>query len=157
MARGVNKVILLGNVGRDPEIRYSQGGTAVGTFSLATAERAKVGGEWQDKTEWHNILTFGKTAENCGQFLKKGNQAYVEGRIQTRKYDKDGQTHYRTEIVANDVVFLSAKTGTGQGAGAAPRDVGTRSGFETSHSPTEPFPDAGLEEVGFDPNDDVPF
>lgn len=150
MARGVNRVILLGNVGRDPEIRYSQGGTAVGTFSLATTERAKVGGEWQDKTEWHNILTFGKTAENCGQFLKKGSQAYIEGRIQTRKYEKDGQTHYRTEIVASDVVFLTARTGAGAGG---PREAGR--GFESGHA--DPFPDAGLDDVGFDPNDDVPF
>ena len=83
---------------------------AMATFSIATNERKKgQDGEWEDHTEWHNIVTFGKTAENCAKFLQKGRQVYIEGRIQTRKYDKDGVTHYRTEVVANNVSFLGSK------------------------------------------------
>ncbi len=83
---------------------------AMATFSIATNERKKgQDGEWEDHTEWHNIVTFGKTAENCAKFLQKGRQVYIEGRIQTRKYDKDGVTHYRTEVVANNVSFLGNK------------------------------------------------
>ena len=113
---GVNKVILLGNLGKDPELRYTSGQTAVCSFSLATGERRKdASGTWVDHTEWHNIVTFGKTAENCKNFLAKGRQAFVEGRIQTRKWqDKEGKDRYTTEIVANTVQFIG-----GKGAGTA--------------------------------------
>ena len=103
MARGVNKVILVGNLGQDPELTYTPNGLAVARFSIATAERRKSQeGEWTDHTEWHKIVTFGKTAESAGEFLKKGRQVYIEGRIQTRNYEKDGIRHYFTEIITNN-------------------------------------------------------
>jgi len=120
MARGVNKAILLGNLGKDPEVRYTQSGGAVANFSVATTERRKQGEQWVDHTEWHNVVVFGKTAENCGQYLQKGSQVYLEGRIQTRKWDdKDGNTKYMTEIVAFDVQFLSRTKGQGEGGGGS--------------------------------------
>jgi single-strand DNA-binding protein len=151
MARGVNKVILIGNLGRDPEVRYTQSGTAVSNFSLATTERQKKEGEWVDHTEWHNIVVFGKVAENCSNYLSKGSSVYIEGRIQTRKWtDKEGGERQTTEIVAQNVQFLSGSSkGGGAGAGGRPRDAGARSA-----EPADDFPDAG---GGFDPNDDVPF
>jgi single-strand DNA-binding protein len=110
MSRGVNKVILLGNVGKDPEIRYTQSETAVANFSLAVGERRKVGGEWQDHTEWVNIVAWSKLAETCSNYLSKGKQVYIEGRLQTRKWDdRDGNTRYSTEIVADQLVLLGAK------------------------------------------------
>lgn len=110
MAKGVNKVILIGNLGRDPEVRYSQGGTAIANFSLATTERMKKGEEWTDQTEWHNIVVFGKMAENCQKYLAKGSTAYIEGRIQTRKWEnKEGKERQTTEIVAQNVQFLGMK------------------------------------------------
>lgn len=125
MARGVNKAILIGNLGRDPEVRYTQSGTAVANFSLATTERTKKDGEWVDHTEWHNIVTFGKIAENCGKYLTKGASAFVEGRIQTRKWtDKEGKERQTTEIVAQNIQFLGGKGGGG--GGARPAASGSR-------------------------------
>lgn len=167
MARGVNKAILIGNLGKDPEIRYTQSGSAVANFSLATTERRKQGDQWIDHTEWHNIVVFGKTAENCGQYLQKGSQIYLEGRIQTRKWeDRDGNTKYMTEIVAFDVHFLGRTKGQGGGY-EGPQGGGGRQAPRTSAAPggagpvpppaaaPDDFP--GPEEPGFDPNDDVPF
>ena len=118
MARGLNKVILLGNVGKDPEIRTTQGGMTVASFSLATAERAKdQQGNWTDKTEWHNLVAFQRTAEIIRDYVKKGSKLYIEGRIQTRSWDdKDGQKKYRTEIIVNDLVLLSGR-GEGESGG----------------------------------------
>ena len=110
MARGVNKVTLIGNLGNDPEVRYGASGNAVANVSLATTEswRDKDSGEQQEKTEWHRVVFFGKLAEIVGEYLKKGRQVYVEGRLQTNKWqDKEGNDRYSTEIVANDVKFLS--------------------------------------------------
>jgi single-strand DNA-binding protein len=118
---GVNKVILLGNLGKDPEVRYTTSQSAVCSFSLATSERRKdQSGNWVDHTEWHNVVTFGKTAENCGQYLKKGRQVYIEGKIQTRKWqDKEGKDRYTTEIIGNTVQFVGgAGKGSDSGAGA---------------------------------------
>lgn len=156
MARGVNKAILLGNLGKDPEIRYTQSGSAVCNFSLATTERRKQGEEWVDHTEWHNIVVFGRRAELCGQYLQKGSQAFIEGRIQTRKWeDRDGNTRYSTEIVANDVQFLGRTKGQGggEGYGGPPRGQGPSHG---GRGEPDDFPGPGPED-GFDPNDDVPF
>ncbi len=113
---GVNKVILLGNLGKDPELRYTPSQTAIATFSVATSERRKdASGQWVDQVEWHNIVVFGKVAENCANYLKKGRQAYIEGRIQTRKWqDKEGKDRYTTEIIAQTVQFVG---GAGKGAG----------------------------------------
>src|SRR5262245_48045038 len=113
---GVNKVILLGNLGKDPEVRYTGQQMAVCTFSLATSERRKdQSGKWSDHTEWHSVVTFGKTAENVGNYLKKGRQVYVEGRLRTRKWqDKEGRDRYTTEIIANTVQFVGQR---GEGGG----------------------------------------
>ena len=114
MARGVNKVILIGNLGNDPDIRYTAGGAAVANISLATAEswRDKESGEQQERTEWHRIVFFGRLAEIVGEYLRKGSQVYVEGRLQTRKWqDKEGVDRYTTEIVANEMQMLGSKSG----------------------------------------------
>jgi len=121
----VNKVILIGNLGKDPELRYSGAQMAIATFSVATNERKKdASGQWVDHTEWHNIVVFGKTAENCANFLKKGRQAYIEGSIRSRKWqDKEGKDRYTTEILANTVQFIGAReggsAGSAGGAGAS--------------------------------------
>ena len=106
----VNKVILIGNLGRDPELRYTKSGQAVANFSIATNERWKdKDGQSQERTEWHRIVTWGKTAELCAQYLAKGRTTYLEGRLQTREYeDKDGIKRYTTEIVAQNVTFLGS-------------------------------------------------
>jgi len=107
MATGLNKVTLIGNLGKDPEVRYTQGGTAVCNMRIGVTERRKEGDSWKDQTEWFTIISFGKTAENAGRFLKKGRQVFVEGRLQTRSWeDKEGQTRYTTEVVANQMIFL---------------------------------------------------
>jgi len=109
--RGVNKAILIGNLGKDPEMRYLPSGQAVAKFSLATnAKRKDKNGQAQDITDWHNIVTFGKTAEVCNQYLKKGSPIYVEGRIQTRSYDdRDGNKRWITEIIAQTIQMLGRK------------------------------------------------
>lgn len=119
MARGVNKVILVGNLGRDPEIRYTQDGQAVVNFTLATSMewRDKATGEKRDKTEWHRIVAFRKLAEICGEYLSKGKQVYIEGRLQTRSWEQDGVTKYITEVVANDMQMLGSKGDSGGGGG----------------------------------------
>jgi single-strand DNA-binding protein len=141
----LNKAILIGNLGKDPEVRYTQGGTAVANFNIATNERRKDAktGEWQDHTEWHRIVVFGKLAEVCGQYLGKGRQVYIEGRIQSREWeDRDGNKRYTTEIVASEMKMLGAK-----GAGAEPgRGI---MAAEPDHTPVEPAFNA--------PEDDIPF
>lgn len=113
---GLNKVILIGNLGKDPEIRYTQQGMAVVNFPLATTESwtDKNTGERQDKTEWHRIKVFGKQAEACEKYLSKGRQVYIEGRLQTSSWEKEGQTHYTTEIVVSNFMFLGSREGGGQ-------------------------------------------
>ena len=121
----VNKVILIGNLGRDPETRYMPDGGAITNISIATTEQWKdKAGEKQEKTEWHRVAFFGKLAEIAGEYLKKGSQVYVEGRLQTRKWqDKDGADKYTTEIVANAMQMLGSRQGMGGGA-APDRDMG---------------------------------
>jgi single-strand DNA-binding protein len=115
MAGSVNKVILIGRLGKDPEMRFTQGGRAVTSFSLATNENwTDQSGERQERTEWHRIVTWGKLAENCAKLLNKGKQVYIEGRLQTRSWDdRDGNKRYTTEIVANAMQILSAMEGGG--------------------------------------------
>ena len=117
----VNKVILIGNLGKDPEVRFTAGGKAVARFSVATSEQwSDAEGQRQERTEWHNIVVWGKQAESCGQYLQKGRQVFIEGRIQTRSYDdKEGNKKYITEVNAQRVQFL----GGGGGRGGAPRDA----------------------------------
>jgi single-strand DNA-binding protein len=120
MARGVNKVILVGNLGKDPEVRYSPNGQAVANVTLATSEswKDKTSGEKVEKTEWHRVVFFGRLAEIAGEYLKKGGQIYVEGRLQTRKWqDKDGHDRYTTEIVANEMQMLGSRGGAGMPSG----------------------------------------
>lgn len=146
MARGVNKVILIGRLGRDPELRYTQGGTAVANFSLATSERVQKDGEWVDDVAWHNIVVWKTSAENAAKYLSKGSNAYIEGRIQYRKYtDREGNERNITEIVAFAVQYLDSKKdgAQGQGHGAADDTPAQGGGYTDSGE--------------FDPNDDVPF
>ncbi|SMD04453.1 single-strand binding protein [Desulfocicer vacuolatum DSM 3385] len=116
---GVNKVIIVGNLGRDPEIRYSQQGTAVVKLAVATSDvwTDKNTGQRQEKTEWHRVTVFGKMGENCERYLSKGRQVYVEGKLQTSTYEKEGQTHYSTDIIANNVQFLGGGGGAAGGGG----------------------------------------
>ena len=110
MSKGTNKAILLGHVGKDPEIRSTAGGTVVATFSLATADRQKDGsGNWTDRSEWHNLVAFNRTAEVVRDYVKKGTHLFVEGKIQTRSWDdrNSGQKQYRTEILVNELTLLS--------------------------------------------------
>lgn len=112
----LNKVIIIGNLARDPEVRYTQSGTAVASMSIVTNERTKTGGEWKEHAEFHNVTAWGNTAEICGAYLEKGKQCAIEGKLQTRKWqDKDGKDRYTTEIVAENVIFLGSKA-----AGSAP-------------------------------------
>ena len=118
MARGVNKVILVGHLGSDPEVKYMPSGSAVANLSLATTEgwKDKQSGEKQEKTEWHRVVLFARLAEIAGEYLRKGAQVYIEGRLQTRKWQgKDGQDRYTTEIVANDLQMLGGRGGSGGG------------------------------------------
>ncbi len=117
MARGVNRVILVGNLGQDPDVRYTQGGAAICNLSVATNEswKDRNSGERQERTEWHRCVIFGAAGEAAGKMLKKGAQVYLEGRIQTRKWQtKDGQDRYSTEIVVKDWVHIGAREGGGQ-------------------------------------------
>ena len=109
--RGVNKVILIGNVGADPELRYTPGGTAVSNFNMATNESwTDSGGEKQERTEWHRIVVWGRLAEICNQYLRKGSKVYIEGRLQTRSWEgQDGQKRYTTEVVARDMQMLDSR------------------------------------------------
>ncbi len=136
----VNKAILVGNLGRDPEVRFTPSGRAVAKFPIATTERwTDQDGNRQERTEWHNIVVWGKQAETCGQYLAKGRQVYVEGSIRTRSYDdKEGNKRYITEIIARDVRFLG-----GAGGGRALPDTGI---------PVPPGEDAEPP-----PEDDIPF
>jgi single-strand DNA-binding protein len=153
MARGVNKVILVGNLGNDPDIRYTAGGAAVANISLATTDswEDKESGEQQDRTEWHRIVFFGRLAEIVGEYLRKGSQVYVEGRLQTRKWqDKSGNDRYTTEIVANEMQMLGGRGGSGGGMGnndQAPAPMSESSPASSS------APAAGNDFV----DDDIPF
>lgn len=145
----VNKVILVGNLGKDPELRYTPAGAAVATFTLATSERFKGrDGQMQEKTEWHNVVAWRQLAEICGKYLHKGRQIYIEGRITYRSYDdKDGNKRYITEIVADQMQMLGNR-GEGEGSG---RDSGRRS---TPAPAAEPM---HYEEPPFNPDDEIPF
>lgn len=104
-----NKCIIQGNLGHDPELRMTQGGQAVANFSVATSEKFKRNEQWEEKTEWHSIVVWGKQAENCSKYLKKGKGVLLEGKIQTRTWEKDGTKHYKTEIIADRVMFIDRR------------------------------------------------
>lgn len=148
----INKAILVGNLGKDPELRYTASGQAVATFSLATTEKFKnKGGEQQERTEWHNIVAWGPLAEICGKYLTKGKQIYCEGRIQSRSYDdRDGNKRYITEIVISDMQMLGGRPGEdGGGGGVRPARAG-------SSSPARE-PIAVPEDAPYNTDDDIPF
>ncbi len=151
MARGVNKVILVGNLGKDPEVRFAPSGSAMANITVATTEswKDKQTGEKQEKTEWHRVVFFNRLAEIVGEYLKKGSQVYIEGRIQTRKWQgKDGQDRYTTEIVANEMQMLGSRSGGGDTAWNAPQDSAPAQQAAAPEASTPPSDD-------FD--DDVPF
>lgn len=156
----VNKVILVGNLGKDPELRYTPSGTAVATFSLATTERYKDrDGQKQEKTEWHNIVAWRQLAEICGKFLHKGKQVYIEGKIQTRSYDdRDGNKRYITEIVVDQMQMLGTKDDGQQGGGGygGQQDSGfsKRGGQQKSGGGASKD---DFEEPVFNPDDEIPF
>lgn len=146
MSKGtVNKVILLGRLGQDPEMRYAPSGTAIATFSIATNSRQKSAeGEWVDKTEWHNILAFGKNAEFAGEYLKKGKQVFIDGRLQTSNWeDQQGQKRYKTEILISELQLIGPK---GDDDSSAPPQK------ESSRPNTQQEPPVAAEE-----EDDLPF
>ena len=157
MARGVNKEILLGNLGKDPEVKYTQGGMAVASFSLATTERAKdKDGNWQDRTEWHNIKAFGRTAEVAGEYLKKGRTVYIEGRIHNDSWDdkETGQKKYRTEVIVNDLIMVG---GQREGGGSY---SGSKSGGAKSANNLDqraPERDEAPAPAGEITDEDIPF
>ncbi len=168
----VNKVILLGNLGADPEVRFTPGGQPVANFRMATTDSwtDKGSGQKQERTEWHRVVVWGKLAELCGEYLKKGRQCYVEGRLQTREWqDKEGQKRYTTEIVANQVVFLGGRGegggggyggegggggggGYGRGGGGGGRGRGAPAGDDMGGGP-----DYGEPPPGSGGGDDIPF
>jgi single-strand DNA-binding protein len=147
----INKVLLLGHLGADPELRYTQGQTAVCNLRIATNDRRRTAeGEWVEQTEWHRVVTFGKTAENCGQYLKKGRQVFVEGRIRTNKWqDQEGKDRYTTEILAQSVQFIG-----GRDSGMAVEKVNTSD--MDSRGPSAAVVSQVGEPVSFD-DDDIPF
>ncbi|MDZ4701666.1 MAG: single-stranded DNA-binding protein [Rhodothermales bacterium] len=163
MARGINKVILIGNLGQDPELRYTASGTAVCNMRLATNESYKdADGNMVDKTEWHTVVAWSRLAEICGEYLKKGSQVYFEGSLQTRSYDdKDGNTKFTTEVKAREMMMLSGK-GDGNGFSGG----GSMEGGESSKGSFRPRAGAGAAKPSggsgnspdsFDPDDDLPF
>jgi single-strand DNA-binding protein len=158
MAKGVNKVFLLGNVGKDPEIRSTAGGMTVASFSLATADRAKdAQGNWADKTEWHNIVCFQRTAEVVRDYVKKGSQILVEGKIQTRSWDDkaSGEKKYKTEILCNELTLLGGKAdGGSSGGGGSYTKASSSSSSSYSQAAPATAPDYGDHGIT---DDDIPF
>ncbi|MEQ8693287.1 MAG: single-stranded DNA-binding protein [Pseudomonadales bacterium] len=159
MARGINKVILIGNLGRDPETRYAQNGGAVTNFSVATSEswRDKSSGENQERTEWHNVVCFARLAEIAGEYLRKGSKVYIEGSLRTSSWEQDGQKRYKTEIMARELQMLDSRGG-GMGGGQGGYDQqssGAPSGFGGKQSaPMENGPTL-TDDTNFE--DDIPF
>jgi single-strand DNA-binding protein len=154
MARGINKAILIGNLGKDPETRYTAGGSAVTNIRIATNEtwKDKQTGEQQERTEWHAVVFFGRLAEIAAEYLRKGSTVYVEGRLQTRKWqDKDGQDRYTTEIVANEMQMLGGRGGAG--GSAMPEDDGGQAPARRRPAAAASGGSAPAEDF----DDDIPF
>src|SRR5579872_5554734 len=160
MAKSVNKVILIGNLGKDPEVKYTPSGTAVAKFSLATNERFKdKSGEWQDRTEWHNIVAWQRLAEIIGEYVKKGSKIYIEGRLQTSSWEdkQSGEKKYRTEVIAQEMVLLGGRGGEGggdfDGQGRSSRGAASRSSSFDQRGPQVEEMPQGAEIT----DDDIPF
>jgi single-strand DNA-binding protein len=159
---GINKAIIIGHLGRDPEVRYTQDGTAVANFTVATSESwtDKNTGEKRENTEWHRIVVWRRLAEICGEYLSKGRQVYVEGKLQTRSWEQDGVTRYTTEIVANTVQFLGGRDGAA--GGPSPQGGGPHGGPHggpRQGGGNRPVQDPGYPDPGYgEPqDDDIPF
>ena len=150
--KSVNKVILIGNLGKDPEVKYTPSGTPVAKITLATNERFKdKNGEWQDRTEWHNVVLWQRLAEIAGEYLKKGGKVYIEGRLQTRSWDdkNTNQKKYMTEVVAQDLVLLGGRGEAGDGGGGYARGAAAGNNFdqrtpEAEHAPSGPITDEDI-------------
>jgi single-strand DNA-binding protein len=160
MARGINKVILVGNLGADPETRYTPSGTAITTIRIATSEswKDKQTGEQQDRTEWHRVKFFGRLAEIASEYLKKGGQVYVEGRLRTDEYEKDGVKRYSTEIVADEMQMLGSKggeSGSSGGGGSERRERGPARGPQSAPPRSAPASSPPVND-NFD-DDEIPF
>lgn len=139
---GVNKAILIGNLGRDPEVSYTPSGVAVAKFSIATSEKwkDKNSGEMQERTEWHRITAFGRLAEICGEYLSKGKQVYIEGRLQTSSWEKDGVTRYTTEIIASEMRMLGGRDTAAAASSSAEARAAERPGPSFTEGPDDEIP-----------------
>jgi single-strand DNA-binding protein len=172
MARGINKVILIGHLGQDPEVRALPSGSSIANLRIATTEswKDKQSGEFKEQTEWHTVVLFGRTAEVAAEYLKKGSQVFIEGRLRTRKWqDKTGNDRYSTEIVGNDMQMLGGRgqgggASGGSGAGGGGRDTGRGAGSPASagsaagaSSGGGEFSDAPATSTEHDFDDDIPF
>jgi single-strand DNA-binding protein len=179
MARGINKVVLVGNLGQDPELRYTGSGTAVCNLRIATSESYKdANGDWIEKTEWHSVVAWSRLAEICNEYLRKGSQVYFEGSLQTRSYqDRDGNTRYTTEIKAREMLMLGGRdeasftvgeskprsaagstqdNGSSGAPGKAPAQMATASSPENGVSGAATASPAG-DDYAFEPDDELPF
>ena len=146
MARsGINKVIIVGNLGQDPEIKYTAGGAAVTTLSIATSDswKDKDSGMDQERTEWHRVVLWRRLAEVAGEYLKKGSKVYIEGQLQTRKWEQEGQTRYTTEIIARDMQFLDSR--------GSSNNESTQKSSEMNDQSAADVPDSSIDD------DDIPF
>ena len=146
MARsGINKVIIVGNLGQDPEIKYTAGGAAVTTLSIATSDswKDKDSGMDQERTEWHRVVLWRRLAEVAGEYLKKGSKVYIEGQLQTRKWEQEGQTRYTTEIIARDMQFLDSR--------GSSNNESTQKSSEMNDQSAAEVPDSAIDD------DDIPF
>lgn len=148
MARGINKVILVGNLGADPDVRYSASGSAVTRINVATTDawRDKQSGEQQERTEWHRVVFFGRLAEIAAEYLRKGQQVYIEGSLRTSSYEKEGQKHYSTDIIANEMQMLGGRPGGSSG------EFGSRNSQAAGGQPAP-----ASSSVSDDFDDDIPF
>ncbi len=148
MARGINKVILVGNLGNDPETRYMPDGGAVTNISVATSKswKDKNSGEQREKTEWHRVVCFRRLGEIAAEYLKKGSKVYIEGELQTRQWEKEGQKHYTTEIIAREMQMLDSRGGVGGG-------MPSTEGGESASSPSQDFGPPPADDF----DDDIPF
>ncbi|KTD63070.1 Single-strand binding protein (SSB) (Helix-destabilizing protein) [Legionella santicrucis] len=157
MARGINKVILIGNVGVDPDVRYLPNGNAVTTLSIATSEtwKDKTSGEKQERTEWHRVVCFNRLGEIAGEYVRKGSKLYIEGSLRTRKWqDQQGQDRYTTEIVANDIQMLDSKGGASSGFDDIPQAQFTPTNQNFGkQQPAQQVPQDAFDQL----DDDVPF
>ena len=156
MARGINKVILIGNLGQDPEVKYMPNGGAVTNVTIATSEswKDKNTGEQKENTEWHRVVFFRRLAEIAGEYLKKGSKVYIEGKLQTRKWqDQSGNDRYTTEIVANEMQMLDSRGGGGGGGGNFNQSAGQSSGAPASQQPAAAPAGGGMGDF----DDDIPF